>query len=668
MASKTIDILVRVKGNAEKALKGVTKQLKSTETQGGKTANALKGLAIAGAGLVVFKKVADWSKESIRLAQVQEKAEVALASALGHTSKELLEYASALQQKTVYGDEEILQAQARLAVFVKDEQQLKALTKATIDFASANQMDLNSAFALVGKSVGSSTNALVRYGVQIEGAVGSAERAQSTVKNLSDLFEGQAEAMSKTSEGKAQQYKNQMGDIREEIGSYLLPAVVEFNRSQVTMASRFAESADSAEGLGVMLVRSIQAVEILTTSFLLMGDVAVSTFIAMGNNLIMLLRPGKALAELVGKELPMGVGDMIDSFDEFNRTSITDIQGRIDDLNESTAKWSEPVEFNTEFKTKGEKPTAPTNEGGGGAVVEEAKAVTSSLISDLGNRAKGSIQIAIDTAKERKAVLEQEKADYFQFLEDMHQGQVEAGERARELKDAENAKAQERREQNIQASIDAAQTITNSIFMAIQSRNNARQQEYDNEISKRKEDVKSSGMSAKQKAKALEKIEKDAEKKRHEMRMAEWRQSLIMSLVNTALGVTKTISTMGMPAAIPGIIATGIAGGISTGIIASNKPKMYNGGLLSTPTGQRGDVIPFTGRDGERVVTPEEDAKQGASNTVSIGAPQITINGNVGQAEVQQIQDVYNDFTARIEEAFQSGSVNPTLIKSALAV
>ena len=53
--------------------------------------------------------------------------------------------------------------------------------------ATAKGMNLSAAADLVAKSVGSSTNALSRYGIQIEG-VGSTERLDSAVIALEGQF------------------------------------------------------------------------------------------------------------------------------------------------------------------------------------------------------------------------------------------------------------------------------------------------------------------------------------------------------------------------------------------------------------------------------------------------------------------------------------------------
>ena len=57
----------------------------------------------------------------------QELAEKKLSTALGSTSQELLDFASALQQSTTYGDENIIQAMSLAAAFTTNEQAIKNL-------------------------------------------------------------------------------------------------------------------------------------------------------------------------------------------------------------------------------------------------------------------------------------------------------------------------------------------------------------------------------------------------------------------------------------------------------------------------------------------------------------------------------------------------------------
>ena len=155
----------------------------------------------------------------------QEKVEKKLEQALGRTSSALLNQASALQKVTTFGDEAIIGAQALIASFVDDEEQIKAATEATLDLAAAKGMDLNAAADLVSKTLGSSTNALSRYGITVEGTVGSSKRLESLTRNVAKVFGGQAQASANTFGGRLEQLANISGDVSEEIGKTLAPTI-----------------------------------------------------------------------------------------------------------------------------------------------------------------------------------------------------------------------------------------------------------------------------------------------------------------------------------------------------------------------------------------------------------------------------------------------------------
>ena len=205
-------------GKAKKDIKGVDSSLKGMA----------KAALAAGAALYGAKKLLDGMKAAIRLAGEQELAEKKLEAALGKRSKSLLQYAKELQQVSRYGDEVTLSAMTMIASFVKDEDAIKQATKATMDLAAAKGFDLVAAADLVSKTLGSSTNALTRYGIEVTGAVGSSERLESLTKNIARVFGGQATAQADTFTGQVEQMHNALGDMGEELGKHLIPLVTKF--------------------------------------------------------------------------------------------------------------------------------------------------------------------------------------------------------------------------------------------------------------------------------------------------------------------------------------------------------------------------------------------------------------------------------------------------------
>lgn len=163
---------------------------------------------------------------SVKAFDTQAKAEAKLMTALkGNETafKNLTTQAQELQKVTIFGDEETMAAQSMLASMGLEEEAIKRLTPLIQDMATAKGMNLSAAADLVAKSVGSSTNALSRYGIQIEGAVGSTERLDSAVTALKGQFEGQAEAAAKAGAGGLKQLQNRFGDLMEQIGAMLIP-------------------------------------------------------------------------------------------------------------------------------------------------------------------------------------------------------------------------------------------------------------------------------------------------------------------------------------------------------------------------------------------------------------------------------------------------------------
>jgi hypothetical protein len=202
----------------KKGINGAQSELKGFQ----KSVNAM-GSAIAGAFAV--SSLIAFGKESVALADTQLKAEKALLTALDGRSgaqQELIKQAQQLQGITLFGDEETIRAQSLIAAFVEEEEQIKTIIPLVQDLATAKGMDLAGAADLVAKTLGSSTNALARYGINVEGAVGSTERLDSLSRGLADAFGGQARAAAEADVSMTQ-LKNAIGDLKEAIGELIAP-------------------------------------------------------------------------------------------------------------------------------------------------------------------------------------------------------------------------------------------------------------------------------------------------------------------------------------------------------------------------------------------------------------------------------------------------------------
>tara|TARA_R110000764_G_scaffold46366_1_gene104047 strand:+ start:1485 stop:3248 length:1764 start_codon:yes stop_codon:yes gene_type:complete len=177
-----------------------------------------------------------------KMAGEQQRAESKLETAIGKRSNALLAFASQQQRVTAFGDEETITAMSLVGAYTDNEKAISRLTKVSMDLATAKGMDLKSAVDLVSKSVFSSTNALSRYGVTIEGSAGSVQRLESATSALTNLYGGQAEANAQTFLGTVDQLGNSLGDAGENIGFVFIPALTVASRGLIT----FADNLDTA--------------------------------------------------------------------------------------------------------------------------------------------------------------------------------------------------------------------------------------------------------------------------------------------------------------------------------------------------------------------------------------------------------------------------------------
>lgn len=199
--------------------------IKGAQTSTNKFGQSVKKIGGLIAGAFAIGQITSFIKSSIVAFDVQAKAEQQLLIALkgrGDAQQALILQARELQKITLFGDEETIKAQALIAAFVKEEKQIKRIIPLVQDLASAKMMSLAGAADLVSKTLGSSTNALSRYGIQVEGAVGSTERLESLARGLSDAFEGQAEAAAKVGTGAIKQLENAYGDLKESLGGLII--------------------------------------------------------------------------------------------------------------------------------------------------------------------------------------------------------------------------------------------------------------------------------------------------------------------------------------------------------------------------------------------------------------------------------------------------------------
>ena len=262
----------------------------------------------------------------------QERAEKKLETAIGRHSRVLLSFASAQQKVTTFGDEEIINAMSLVGAYTNNEKAIAQLTKASMDLAVAKGMDLKSAVDLVSKSIFSSTNALSRYGITIEGTEGSVIRLESATENISKLYGGQAQANAETFLGAMQQLGNAVGDTGENFGKVLAPAVLLVAKGM----KAFAETIDVEKIKSYALVLGVAGTGyIVYAKGTLIATKAMVAFNKVSKKNLAILAAMVIVAELIDKFdlFADGVGDVTDE--------VKKLEEALDGLNTKTGITSE---------------------------------------------------------------------------------------------------------------------------------------------------------------------------------------------------------------------------------------------------------------------------------------------------------------------------------------
>lgn len=250
--------------------------------------------AAIGAAFAVGQ-ITSFAKDAVRAFGVQEKAVKAVEATLkttgataGFTSKQLQDMASALQEATTFGDEEILQKVTNnLLTFGNVVGPVfQRAQAAALDLSAVLGQDLQSSTIQLGKALNdpiTGITALSRVGIaftqqqkdQIKALVesGKVMEAQGVILQEIEKFYGDAaEAAARTTQGALTQASNAFGDAMEKIGEAIAPVVLPAARAVKTLAEAFQGLSPEmrtgivvAGGVAVALAGVAATVGVLTT-------------------------------------------------------------------------------------------------------------------------------------------------------------------------------------------------------------------------------------------------------------------------------------------------------------------------------------------------------------------------------------------------------------------
>ena len=206
--------------------------LRGFAAEGARTQQALLGIVRGAAGFlgigVGIYSIKRAFESVTKAAMEQEKAEAALSAAIDSKSIGTFKaYSEQMQRLTIYGDEQILSQMAYAKNLGVTKDKLEEATTAAIGLAARYRIDLESAMMLVGRASQGQTQMLARYGIILDKSLSDQEKFNALLKIGADSF-CLAEKETKTAAGAFAQYHNVMGELKEDIGFLVLPALTDF--------------------------------------------------------------------------------------------------------------------------------------------------------------------------------------------------------------------------------------------------------------------------------------------------------------------------------------------------------------------------------------------------------------------------------------------------------
>ena len=164
-------------------------------------------------------------------------------------------FGSELQRLTGISDELGGRAIQTLLDYQVDLADSFDMVRTAADMAAARNIDLTTAVDLVGKAFAGNTASLSRYGIIVNQNLSQTEKFQEVMRQMNERFGGAAQAQLQTYSGQLKLFKENIGDLEEEIGKVLLPSLTEMTSELSKFTKRLSTDYGSAlDNIGTKFV------------------------------------------------------------------------------------------------------------------------------------------------------------------------------------------------------------------------------------------------------------------------------------------------------------------------------------------------------------------------------------------------------------------------------
>lgn len=189
-----------------------------------------KAIGLAAAGIFSVQSIVNFSQAAFNAFLDAEKAAEKLKFAIvdiGGQSEQaynkLIKQSEELQAITVFGDDDIQNAQAALANYGLAADEIEALIPKLLDFATIAGTDLQGAVSQIGAGLEGAGREFKKFGIEVDAAKSRQENLNIILQGFTK-FAGSAANATNTVSGRLEQQRNIVNNLQEQIGEKLAPA------------------------------------------------------------------------------------------------------------------------------------------------------------------------------------------------------------------------------------------------------------------------------------------------------------------------------------------------------------------------------------------------------------------------------------------------------------
>ena len=243
MADELRKVLVRMEAETaryqrdlDKSRKDTSKWRKKAEADVGSVAKTFRNLAAAAGIALLTKKIIDSTAKQEAAVKQLEQGWKSTSGAVGISVAEMVQHAADLQKISLFGDEQIIEAQSKLVTFTNiADDQFKKATVAALNLSARMGTDLNSSVLQIGKALNdpvAGLTALTRSGIQFSDA------QKDVIKSLVETGE------------KAKAQEIVLAELETQFGGSAAAARDTFGGAVAGLGNAFADLFEASDGLG----------------------------------------------------------------------------------------------------------------------------------------------------------------------------------------------------------------------------------------------------------------------------------------------------------------------------------------------------------------------------------------------------------------------------------